>query len=97
MHVAVADWFLGFPERAQRSAQQGVRLAEELGHANTRGYAQFWQCWLHMLARDGPALAARAEALVRFADEQFMSFWSTIGRALAGTAQGPARKSEEGN
>jgi class 3 adenylate cyclase/predicted ATPase len=96
LHMALADWFLGFPERAWRSARQGEALAEELGHANTRGYAQFWLCWLHLLARDGPALAARAEALVGFADEQVMAFWAAVGRALLGAGKTLAGAPENG-
>jgi class 3 adenylate cyclase/predicted ATPase len=63
---AFVKWLLGYPDEALASSNDGVRLAERLGHPLSLEHALLYQAVLHLFRREpGPAFqrANDAEAL----------------------------------
>jgi class 3 adenylate cyclase/predicted ATPase len=87
---AFVKWLLGYPDEALASSNDGVRLAERLGHPLSLEHALLYQAVLHLFRREpGPAFqrANDAEAL---AGEQRLALLmdANILRGSALLAQG---------
>jgi DNA-binding winged helix-turn-helix (wHTH) protein/tetratricopeptide (TPR) repeat protein len=84
-------WLLGYPDQALRRSQEALRLAHELGHPFSLGYALFFTTWLHLFRGEGGVAQERTEAMIALASEHgFSLYWAqgTIQRGEALIAQG---------
>jgi predicted ATPase len=83
-HHAFADYFLGYADRAQTSADQAMALSDEIGHPTTTCYAYFWLSWMHSLQRTIEGGRRAAKYLISYADERQIPYYSAMGRIQLG-------------
>ncbi len=88
--------YLGEPGRAETTAQEAVRLAEELGHPFSLAYALHFAAWLSLDFGDESRARERAERLAPLAEEQQLGFLQPMGAILRGWMLAEAGRSEEG-
>jgi len=86
MYAALADWLLGFPERASRRIETGTRLAKEL--EQPFGAAQM--AWMALLVAQGRGDAAavreQADTLIVLCEKEGIVIWLGGGHVLRGWA-----------
>jgi predicted ATPase len=93
---AWALWYLGYPDQAPRRVHDALRLAQEVSHPFSLGFALAFAAWLHQLRREGPAAHERAAALMALATAQGFPFWDSWGTVLRGWAVAEQRQCAEG-
>jgi TOMM system kinase/cyclase fusion protein len=79
-------WCLGSPAQALQRSQEMLALAQELAHPHSLAQAQHWAAYLHQRRREGPAVQARAEALLALATAQGFPLWVGFGTCWRGWA-----------
>jgi len=94
--LAYALWYLGQPEQAVRRAADAVRLAEELEHPFSLGYALTFASWLAIDSGDDAGALELAERLAGLADTRQLGFLQPMGAVLRGWAMAADGKAEEG-
>jgi predicted ATPase len=67
-----ALWFLGFPDRALKTVEAGLAVAQRLAHANSVAFALAWAALLLNFRREFAAALRRAEAAIAFASEHLL-------------------------
>jgi DNA-binding SARP family transcriptional activator/predicted ATPase len=78
---AHALWLLGYPDAAQRSALDGVRLAHERGQPFNQALAATYLAMLHQLCADEATAKAQAEAALAVTTEYkalYYRAWAAI-------------------
>jgi predicted ATPase/class 3 adenylate cyclase len=75
---------LGFPNAAQRLAEQSVEQAQRLSHPTSLCFAHSIVSRVYYLLRDMDALATHAARVMRLADEHGLSLWRAPGSIYAG-------------
>jgi predicted ATPase len=75
---------LGFPEAAQRLAEQSVEEARRLAHPTSLCFAHSIASRVYYLLRDRKALAQHSAIVVRLADEHGLSLWQALGGIYTG-------------
>jgi class 3 adenylate cyclase/predicted ATPase len=83
---SICVWNLGYPERAIESMNQAVRLAEQLQHANSTGYALTFVPMLHGWLGDPKAALLASEASIAFCRERDLAMWVSFARPSRGWA-----------
>ncbi len=63
-HVAVAGWFLGYPEQAAQAAQEGKALAERLEHPFSLVLSHSYASWLYQYRREPERVLELCEATI---------------------------------
>jgi class 3 adenylate cyclase/tetratricopeptide (TPR) repeat protein len=94
-------WHLGFPDQAAQKSEDSLRLASEVDHANTTGFALCYgvlntNIWLRRPDR----VEVGARELLRFSEEMSLALWHAFGQIQLGWAlsqQDPARGLDEIN
>src|SRR6185369_16946240 len=76
-YVALALWFLGYPDQALTRGYTALSLAQELAHPHTLALALNFVSFLHQFRREGPAAQERAEGLLGLCREQGFPHWLT--------------------
>ena len=94
--VAVALWFLGYPEQALRRNLEAIVLAQELALPYSEAFALSFAAWVHVRRREGNAAQARIAALLALAAEQGFQLWTVEGTVLQGWALAEQGHIEEG-
>jgi adenylate cyclase len=84
--LAAVLWLQGYPDGAAERTRQARRIAEEVSHANTRGYALCYEGMNHVFRRDWKRVLETADSLVPLATEQGLAMWRGYGRILRGRA-----------
>jgi predicted ATPase/DNA-binding winged helix-turn-helix (wHTH) protein len=86
MYAALADWLLGYPDRAARRIEDGLKLARGLGQPF--GVAQiFWSAVLVAHGRgDLAAVQSHALELIALCEQEDIAMWLDGGRILLGWA-----------
>src|SRR5439155_13153345 len=93
---AIGFWLRGYPEAAQRHADQAVSLAHEVGHPPSRMFALLHRANVYHLGGEAaPALQA-AEAAMEMAEKEgvpLIESWARVSRgwALAQLGQAETR------
>ena len=72
---ALTLWHLGYPDQALQESYQSITLAQDGAHPFSQAYALFVSAWVHHLRRDMSATQRQAEAAIRLATEQELSYW----------------------
>ena len=89
--LSIVQWLRGYPDRSARTGAEALAWANELGHANTFGYSQYFAgCMRPAVARDWAAVRANAAIAVPFSERKGMAMWQgwirfSLERALAET------------
>jgi predicted ATPase len=80
-------WLTGFPDRAAREVNHALKVAEDLNHANSRGYALVWGAATQaQLRHDAPAVQDYADAVIALSEEHGLSLWLAYGKIFRGWA-----------
>jgi predicted ATPase len=86
MYAALADWLLGYPNRAMRRIETGLRRAREL--AQPFGVAQI--LWTRALIAQGcgdpVGCESSAQSLIELCEREDIALWLAGGRILRGWA-----------
>jgi predicted ATPase len=77
---------LGFVEQAHRRNDEAVDEARRIAHYNSLALPLFFGGTLRQLAGDREVVEARAEELIRLAEEERFRFWLAGGTILSGWA-----------
>jgi DNA-binding winged helix-turn-helix (wHTH) protein/predicted ATPase len=92
-YAAWALWYLGYPDQALRSSEEGLTLARDLAHPFSLAFALTFAAMFHQSRRE-PALVERlAESAIALCAERGFRFWwawGSISRARAVSERGLA-------
>jgi predicted ATPase len=84
---ALSLWNLGYPDGALKAIGQAVKLAEELRHANSQGYAMAMVPLLHQFIGNAREAAATAEYCKEFSRKAYLPLWVAYSMVWRGWAQ----------
>jgi adenylate cyclase len=79
-------WMLGYPDRAQKRATDGILLAQKLEHAYSNAYAHFHHGLLNLWLRNFEVTRESARTVLELAEEHGFLIWSAVGTCLLGAA-----------
>jgi tetratricopeptide (TPR) repeat protein len=82
-HRGIANWSLGYPERALRDTQDACRLAEELEHPMTMVIALWFAAWLLCNRGERELAIANLDRATSIARPHGFSAWSDLSVALS--------------
>jgi class 3 adenylate cyclase/tetratricopeptide (TPR) repeat protein len=82
-HRGIANWSLGYPERAQRDTQDACRLAEELGHPLTIVMALWFASWVNRNRGERELAIANLERAMSIAKPHAFSMWTNLSVAFS--------------
>ena len=89
--LAITLWLLGEVEAARRCRDEALAIARQTPHGNSQCYALTFAAVHDQLLGDLPAMRSNAEAALKLAEEQGLTFWlgwAGIMRGWAITAAG---------
>jgi class 3 adenylate cyclase/predicted ATPase len=84
--AALAQWLLGYPHQAERSARQAVSLGEKLSHPPSLAHALLIVGIFDYFRRDGAAILSYSERAVSIAKEHRLALHEAVARVLHGWA-----------
>jgi predicted ATPase len=93
---ALALWLLGFPDRSLATSREAIGWALRLAHAGTFVHALHFSLLLHRYHRDARTVQARAEELIRYAEDQGFSVHRAVGTVYLGWALSALGQPERG-
>jgi hypothetical protein len=96
-HLALAQWFLGEPERAQATARAALIQTRRLGHAFTLSAALTQGAMVELLAGNIGSGRERAQEAASLSAAHGFAFWSAMGSLLIGWASVREGHIAEGN
>ncbi len=82
------QWLIGFPDEAQRLADQSVAEAQSVSHPPSLCFAHSIASRVYYLLGDNKSLAEHSAMVVRLADEQGLGLWQALGSIYAGWSRG---------
>jgi class 3 adenylate cyclase/tetratricopeptide (TPR) repeat protein len=94
-HLAIAEWLVGLPERAARTAEEAVGMARRVTQPFSLGQALGNSALLHVLSREWDAAEVLAAETIEVSVHHGIPDYIAFGGALAGTvaaAKGDAAK-----
>jgi predicted ATPase len=94
-HLAIAEWLVGLPERAARTAEEAVGIARRVTQPFSLGQALGNSALLHVLSREWDAAEVLAAETIEVSVHHGIPDYIAFGGALAGTvaaAKGDAAK-----
>jgi len=97
IYQALAQWYLGCPDKAFRHANRAFDRAEQLQHANTFCYVSYHAAWLYGLAQRFDRMDNFAQRLIGIADENQLEMWKPTGflfRSWGLLAASPSAKAQ---
>jgi len=77
-------WLLGYPDQAVQSGQEGITLAEGLGHLPSLAHSLWFAGCIHLLRRDVSSVLDCGERLLVLGGEHGLGFYQSIGGILRG-------------
>ncbi|PTY05063.1 hypothetical protein DB346_02310 [Verrucomicrobia bacterium LW23] len=95
-YLALAQWHLGFPEKAIATGREARRLADRLQHPFSLTYALHHIGWLNQHLRRGFEAQAAGEEEMQVAADQGFQFWHSTGTLYCGAGLLLRGRLEEG-
>jgi class 3 adenylate cyclase/predicted ATPase len=90
-------WLAGFPDRASREVNRALKIAEDLNHANSRGYALVLGAATQaQLRHNAPAVQGYADAVISLSEEHGLNLWLAWGKIFRGWALAEQGQQREG-
>lgn len=78
-------WHLGYPDTARQLCDEAVAFARDIGHANTRGYAEtFGATRVALFRGDVAEVRGYVESVQALCDEENLAFWPGFIRVFEG-------------
>jgi len=87
-------WLLGRPDEAVRRKEQGLALAEELGHPFNIAFVHVWSAALHQWRREPERAAEHARAAVGICDDHGFDAWGRAAKVHLSIALGAMSETE---
>ena len=81
---SLAQWLLGYGDRAAATADQALEIARHSGQVSTLMYVLFFISPLHLLMGNYAKAAAQGQELLAVAEEKVASFWIERGTFVQG-------------
>jgi predicted ATPase/DNA-binding SARP family transcriptional activator len=94
--AALAQWYLGYPDRAVQTSQEALALAERLSDYLLIASALCFATWTRVLRRDAQVVLDQAGRLVSLASEKGIHTFSVVGMGLRGWALAALGQPKEG-
>jgi predicted ATPase len=94
--AAIAQWLLGFPDQAEKSARQAVTLGERLSHPPSLAHGLFFTALYYYFKRDVAAVLLCTERTMPIADEHRLTLYGAGARVLRGWAMVERGDAEHG-
>jgi predicted ATPase len=91
-----AHWLLGYPDRALIKAQQGLKLAQSVGHPQSLANAHYFAATLHRYRREPRRTREESQALIQLASEQGLTLYQALGSIWHGWALTQEGQVDEG-
>ncbi|MFI5364981.1 MAG: adenylate/guanylate cyclase domain-containing protein [Candidatus Binatia bacterium] len=93
---AVVLWHLGYPDRALKTAEQALTLAQQVAHPFSMAFALDMAAAVHQFRGEARLTRERAERAIVLSTEQGFPLWSAYGTVLRGWAavHGDKRKTQ---
>ena len=79
---AIASWFLGYPEQAEKRAEKGLELAPKVPHTFTTAHALATIAQLRLLRREPERALQILDDLILFSEEHTLTLWWANGQIL---------------
>lgn len=95
-HLSLALSHLGFPDQALRRTDEALRLARQVGHPFSIGWALGFSALVRLWHRDAEGTLRKATETVEFCTEQAYPYWGTAGAIMRGWAVARLGSPEEG-
>jgi DNA-binding winged helix-turn-helix (wHTH) protein/predicted ATPase len=96
-HCAIALWFLGYPERAERMARSALARARESGHFLTLCAVLVQTAMVELLCRHAAEGDDLAKQAVSVSAEHGFAFWNAVACLLTGWAAVQQDQASEGS
>jgi class 3 adenylate cyclase len=80
------NWYRGDKAQAFKASEDALRLAEEIGHPHSLGYALAFAAVLRKLENDPERVADLSTRLLTLGSEYNLPLWSAVGAAYLGWA-----------
>ena len=96
LYASVAEWSLGYPDRAVQRTHAGCTLAAEVSHPFSLSWAQLGASWVHLARHEGQAAQGLAEAAIALSSEHGFPDWLAWGTIFRGAALAEQGQFEEG-
>jgi len=87
-YAALAQWSLGYPDRAFQCCQEMVTLARSLGHRFSVAFALNIAATLHVLRGDIAAAETLTTEVIGLSQEYGFPMWTAYGKVLRGWIRG---------
>jgi predicted ATPase len=95
-YLALAQWYLGYPEQSLAHSNEALALARRLAHPYSIVWSQFIAAHLALLRRDVPAVCDAVDAFMPLASAQRFPLWIACGILFQGWAQVKQGHAEDG-
>jgi predicted ATPase/class 3 adenylate cyclase len=83
-YLALAEWALGYPDKALRYAQDGLALARRLDDPFSVAFSLVVTSFLDQSRGDQEATSEKAYKVVSLAEEKGYSYWLGFGKVMQG-------------
>lgn len=93
---AVTHWYLGYPDKAKKLADEAVALGERISHAPSLALAMARAATVYALCREPKPWLALAEKLISFASDKDLQRWRSWALFLRGGAYAEMGDANEG-
>ena len=82
--MGLAEWSLGYPDKALQHAQDGVELAQHLDDPFSVAFSNDIASFLDQLLGDAEVALEKANKAIKLATEKGFPYWDGIGRVMQG-------------
>jgi class 3 adenylate cyclase/predicted ATPase len=96
VYRALAQWMLGYPDRALADVDHALANARESGHAGTLMYGQFHTALTNILCAEYQAAAQQADDVTRLADEKGAALWKALATMEKGCVLALSGRASDG-
>jgi predicted ATPase/class 3 adenylate cyclase len=82
--LAIALWYLGYPEQALCRSHEALTLVQALAHPFSIAYVQLWVALLYHHRRETQNMQEMTDTALAWSTEQGFPYWTSQGTALQG-------------
>ena len=93
---ALCLWMTGFPDRALKSADGAISLANKLNHPFNVAYALFHTALLHLWRQELEIVLERSVAVLDIAEKHEFPIWHAVATCMHGSALSGLGQTENG-